>query len=97
MLQNLSVGVHNMTVYVNDALGNEASSKTVFTITFLGDLSLDGTVNIIDISIVAYSFGHSLGSEKWNPEADLNNDYTINIVDVAMVATEYGNTIITEG
>jgi nitrous oxidase accessory protein len=97
MLHNLSIGVHNMTVYVNDTLGNEVSSKTVFTITFLGDLSLDGTVNIIDISIVAYSFGHSLGSEKWNPDADLNNDYIINIVDVATVATEFGNTINTEG
>ena len=92
-LINLSIGVHNITVYAIDALGNEVSSKVTFTVTFLGDLSLDGIVNIIDVSIVAYSFGHSIGSERWNPEADLNNDYTINIVDIAMVALDFGNTI----
>jgi hypothetical protein len=92
MLINLSIGVHNIRVYVKDALGNNVSSEAMFTVTFLGDLSLDGTVNIIDISIVAYSFGHSVGSEKWNPDADLNNDYTINIVDITMVAIEFGNT-----
>lgn len=92
MLINLSIGVHNIRVYVKDALGNDVSSEVMFTVTFLGDLSLDGTVNIIDVSIVAYSFGHSVGSEKWNPDADLNNDYTINIVDITMVAIEFGNT-----
>jgi len=93
MLINLSIGVHNITVYGNDALGNEVSSEVIFTVTFLGDLSLDGTVNIIDISIVAYSFGQSVGSEKWNPDADLNNDYTINILDITTVAMEFGNTM----
>lgn len=93
VLINLSIGVHNITVYANDALGNKFSSKVIFTVTFLGDLSLDGTVNIIDVSIVAYSFGNSIGGERWNPDADLNNDYTINIVDIAMVAMEFGNTI----
>lgn len=93
MLINLSIGVHKIRVYADDALGNEISSEVIFTVTFHGDLSLDGTVNIIDVSIVAYSFGHSIGSERWNPDADLNNDYTINIIDIAMVAMEFGNTI----
>ena len=92
-LVNLSIGIHNITVYAYDAVGNHVSSKVIFTVTFLGDLSLDGTVNIIDVSIVAYSFGHSLGSERWNPDADLNNDDEINIIDIAIVATEFGNTI----
>jgi len=93
MLINLSIGVHNITVYASDVLGNNVSSKAIFTITFLGDLSLDGTVNIIDVAIVAYSFGYGIGGEKWNPDADLNNDNEINIIDIAKVAMEFGNTI----
>jgi len=92
-LTDLSVGVHSITFYANDAFGNKVSSKTYFTITFLGDLSLDGTVNIIDITIVAYSFGARYGSERWNPDADLNGDAVINIRDITTVAMEFGKRI----
>jgi len=93
ILADLPVGVHNITVYAIDALGNEVSSIVVFVITFIGDLNLDGVVNIIDVSTVAYSFGSGYGSERWNSDADLNNDGQINIIDISMVAREFGKTI----
>jgi hypothetical protein len=93
MLVGLAVGPHNMLVSANDTLNNESSSEVSFVVTFLGDLSLDGVVNIIDIAVVAFSFGHYVGSERWNPNADLNTDGQINIVDIATVAKEFGSEI----
>jgi nitrous oxidase accessory protein len=93
ILTDLPVGRHIITVYVNDTLGSEVSSEVMFTVTLLADLSLDGMVNIIDITIVARSYGSSLGSEGWNSEADLDNNGVINIVDVAIAAKEYGKRI----
>jgi parallel beta-helix repeat protein len=92
-LDDLPVGVHGIMLFANDTLGNEVSLGVSFTITFTEDLTLDGTVNIVDITIVAYSYGQSVGGQRWNPDADLNSDGTINILDIALVAKEYGQKI----
>jgi hypothetical protein len=92
-LNDLQVGRHRIKVSANDTLGNEMSLEVSFTITFDGDLTLDGTVNIIDISLVAYSYGQSVGDQRWNPDADLNKDGVINIIDITIVAREFGETI----
>jgi parallel beta-helix repeat protein len=93
VLSDVSIGVHNVTIVANDCIGKEVTLEVLFTITFLADISLDGVVNIIDISIVAYSFNSYVGSERWNPDADLNSDGEVNIVDIAMVAKEFGSEI----
>jgi len=56
----------------------------------IGDINGDGTVNILDISLVARAFGSEPGHPNWNAAADLNNDEVISIVDIYMVAKEYG-------
>jgi cytochrome oxidase Cu insertion factor (SCO1/SenC/PrrC family) len=55
-----------------------------------GDINGDGTVNIVDISIVAFAFGSEPGNPNWRSIADLNNDEEINILDIAMAAVEFG-------
>jgi dockerin type I repeat protein len=50
------------------------------------DLNGDGTVDIVDVAIVAFSFGSSLGSPNYNPYADLDANGTVNINDVAIAA-----------
>jgi hypothetical protein len=57
------------------------------------DLNSDGTVNILDISIVARSFGSRLDDPNWNQTADLNNDDMINILDITLVAKDYGKAV----
>jgi parallel beta-helix repeat protein len=89
-LTDLSIGAHSVTVHANDTEGNKTSSEVQFTITFLGDINLDGAVNIIDISIVAYSFGSTPDSERWNSIVDLDNNGRVNILDISIVAKEYG-------
>jgi hypothetical protein len=59
----------------------------------LGDINEDRTVNIVDVALVASSFGCVPGDSKWNELCDLNNDDTINIVDITLVAKDYGKTL----
>jgi hypothetical protein len=56
------------------------------------DLNSDGRVNILDISIVAKSFGSRPGDPNWNETADLNKDELINILDISRVAKDFGKT-----
>ena len=57
------------------------------------DLNKDGTVNIVDISIVARAFGSKLGDPNWNAIADIDKNGWVNIVDITVVARDYGKTV----
>lgn len=57
-----------------------------------GDVNLDGTVNIIDMALVAVSFGTTVGNPLYNPFADINGDGLVNIVDIVACATHFGQT-----
>ncbi len=57
------------------------------------DLNNDGTVNILDISIVAVAFGSTPEDPNWNEIADLNNDEIVNILDISIVAMDYGKIV----
>jgi len=58
--------------------------------TLITDINGDGTVNILDIGIVALVFGSRLGDENWNERTDLDRNGVINILDLSMVARDYG-------
>jgi hypothetical protein len=62
-------------------------------INLLPDLNNDGTVNIVDVSIVAMAFGTQEGDENYNVLADLDKNGEINIIDVSTVAMDYGKTV----
>lgn len=58
------------------------------------DLNHDGTVNILDIALVASAYGTQEGDPNWNPIADIAEPYgEINILDIAAVAKDYGKTV----
>ncbi len=57
------------------------------------DLDNNGTVNIVDVATVAFSFGATPTSANWNVAADLNNDGVVNILDVAFDAFYFGQPI----
>jgi len=56
----------------------------------LTDLNIDGTVNIVDVSIVAMAFGTKEGDEYYNQIADLDGNEEINVIDLSIVAMDYG-------
>jgi len=88
IIGNLSVSLE-----VTDNKGLVSITTANITVSLLGDLNSDGTVNILDISIVAYSYRSTPESERWNPRADMNRDETINILDLALVAKEFGKKV----
>jgi len=58
----------------------------------LGDLNYDRIVNILDVIVLAVSFGSEPDDPNWNPDADLNNDGIINIFDAILIAGNFGKT-----
>jgi len=57
-----------------------------------GDVSGDGIVDILDLSIVAVSYGQFEGEPGYNPDADLNKDGIVDIWDISIVCMHYGET-----
>lgn len=57
------------------------------------DLNSDGTVNILDITVVAKAYGTKPGDERWNQTADLDKNGAVDILDISEVARDYGKTM----
>jgi uncharacterized protein YfaS (alpha-2-macroglobulin family) len=53
------------------------------------DINGDGTVNILDLAIVALAWGSDPGHPRWDSRCDLDGNEIINIIDIALVALEY--------
>jgi len=58
----------------------------------LGDIDMDGKIDIVDLATVAASFGSCMGQPNYNPYADVDMDGTVNIQDLATVAFNFGQT-----
>jgi hypothetical protein len=87
-----STGNYKVTLNVTKyGLWNTTSYQ--ITVTFISDLNNDGTVNIVDVTLVATAYGSKPGDQKWNETADLDKNGTINIIDITMVAKDYGKTV----
>ena len=57
-----------------------------------GDINHDLKINIIDVALVAISFGSSKGNPNWNEAADIIQDGEINIKDISYLAKNFGIT-----
>jgi hypothetical protein len=66
---------------------------TVIIETILGDVTGEGTVDILDIATIAKAYGAYPGRPKWNGNADLDNSNLIDILDIAIAAKNYGKEI----
>ncbi len=51
------------------------------------DVNEDGTINVLDLALVAQYFGET---DFENPRADVNSDGIVNILDLALVAKHFG-------
>ena len=63
-----------------------------------GDADLSGVIDLLDVSVLASTFGTSVGDTLFNARADFNNSYDIDILDYSLLASNYkrsGETILT--
>jgi PKD repeat protein len=85
-------GKYNVTLRVTGKNLWNTMTRTIM-IHYVTDLNKDGTINILDIFIVANAFGSKPEDPNWNAVADLNKDGTVNILDIFAVAWDFGKTI----
>jgi len=88
-----TVGNYTVSLNVTDSQGLSSVASHNVRASLFGDINVDNAVNILDVSIMALSYGSHTGDEKWNPECDLNNDTVINIIDLSIVAVLYGTMV----
>jgi hypothetical protein len=55
-----------------------------------GDVNNDNKVGILDLGLLADSFGKSQGQAGFNPNADLNCDGKVSLVDLGLLADNFG-------
>ncbi len=70
-------------------LGPRTVTKN-FWVTVLADIDENGTVDILDIVLIAANFGKSIGDTGFKSEGDLNMDGEMDIFDIVIVATNFG-------
>lgn len=88
-----NVGNYTVTLNVTDDKGLSSLDATVIAVSLFGDINFDGTVNILDIYVVARVFDARPSDPNWDPMADVNRDEVVNILDIFAVAIEYGKTM----
>lgn len=59
----------------------------------LGDINLDGFVDVMDAIQAANSFGSSPGQSNWNEAADFNRDSIVDIYDLIILAGNFGRSV----
>lgn len=54
------------------------------------DVAGDGSVDIVDVSIVFLQYGQSVGTPTYNPKADIDGNGRIDIIDASIIALRFG-------
>ena len=56
------------------------------------DINQDGSVDIVDFGAVAFAYGSTTGTPRFNPILDFDADGNINIIDFSIIALFYAST-----
>jgi len=65
-------------------------SRATFDVTYQGDITGDGKVDVSDLMVLARAWGTQTGNEGYNPVADLNGDGSVDAVDLLILAQNFG-------
>ena len=83
----------NVSLEVSGKLYNGTTftgTDIILVSSLIGDVNVDGKVDIEDIYMVALAFGETPNRPRWNPQADINNDEIIDIQDIYLTAKNFG-------
>jgi parallel beta-helix repeat protein len=84
----------NVTLTVSGKLydGTMFEGSDVIRVRMLGDINMDGKVDIQDLVLFIKAFGSYVTHPRWNIEADLNNDHKVDIQDLVLLIKNFGKT-----
>ena len=90
-----ATGDYTISAYATPLPGETDLDDNVFTdgnvrVTVPGDVNGDGSVNIMDLTIVAFAYGALIGEPDYNPDADINDDDIVDMRDLVIVARQLG-------
>jgi hypothetical protein len=61
--------------------------------TLIGDINIDGIVDMQDIGDVSAKFGATYASPCWDPRMDMNADLRVDLRDIGIVCLNFGRTL----
>jgi parallel beta-helix repeat protein len=90
-------GNYNISAYASPIAHETKTIDNTLTgnwilVTILGDTTGDGTVNLLDATLLGSAFSSKLSNALWNANADINNDYAVNYLDAIILGANFGNT-----
>jgi PKD repeat protein len=53
------------------------------------DITVNGTIDIVDLGMATYDYGATQGSSRYNPAVDLDDNGRIDIIDVGILTADY--------
>jgi hypothetical protein len=83
-----SGGMHNARTHSVTIVDN--AGGTVYVQSDAGDINKDGTVNLIDLILLAKAYGSKPGDPNWNSQADVNGNGRVDLGDLSKLASDYG-------
>jgi len=96
---DLAPGSYSISVYgpvylrerIEDiSLSAGSGNKDISEITLkTGDVDRSNSVDLMDLTIFARTFGTRPGDDKWRQDADFDKDYRVNIIDLTYLARNY--------
>lgn len=82
-------GSHTLARQYVITISSGANAKTT-DILLEGDATDNNGVTLPDFSLLAASFGKSLGAPGYNPTVDFNGDNQVNLIDFSLLASNFG-------
>jgi hypothetical protein len=88
-------GNYTINVYIwpaegeNDTQDNSLTADKMVCITIAGDINTNRIVDILDIVLLASTYGSSEGQARFNANCDVNGNGAVDIIDVVIAAGNY--------
>jgi hypothetical protein len=88
-LLNIPVLPYSLSSDVTIKLAHNVATASVLLTRQL-DINGDGSVDIVDVSIMAVAFNSTVGTSTYNPRADFDANGIIDIIDASIAARYFG-------